>query len=200
MNTLRSLLIIALFGATACGKKSFETAQPSVEEPPVIIDPIGPNGEVCPRYDLIVVATDQRQAHRNYKFIYNSEMKKTATEGEIEITFNQDSSTRRYTLCSGDYVNTVVSPSLKPLNVTESLTKEVTINVGRICSMQLPLQQTTIQVVDAANGKILFDEQKLRQQIGSCEFGYTSAGQAMRDQLVQFAHGAVDLKAALCNK
>ena len=127
-------------------------------------------------------------------------MKKTTTEGEIEITFNQDSPTRRYTLCSGTYVNTIVSPNLLPLNVTESLTKEVTINVGRLCSAQMPLQQTTIQVVDAANGKILFDEQKLRQQIGSCEFGYTSAGQAMREQLLQFAHGTVDLKAALCNQ
>lgn len=200
MKTLKSLLIIALFGVTACGKKSFETAGAIPSEDPPIVDPVDPTGEECPRYDLIVVSTDQRQAHRNYRFIYNSEMKKTATEGEIDITFNQDSSTRRYTLCSGDYVNTIVSPSLKPLNVTESLTKEVTINVGRLCSMQMPLQQTTIQVVDAATGKMLFDEQKLRQQIGSCEFGYTSSGQAMREQLVQFSHGTVDLKAAVCNQ
>ena len=61
MSTFKILIFASTFLATvSCGKKSFETEQPSVEEPPII----EPTGEECPRYDLIVVATDQRQAHR----------------------------------------------------------------------------------------------------------------------------------------
>lgn len=203
MKTNWMILVLLLVAATACAKKTFEAqSNPYSQDDQFgddddIVDPIDPNGEECPRYDLIVDSTDQQNARRNYRFIYNSEMKKTSTQGEIGITFHKNSSSVNYTLCSGEYKNTTVLTNFKPLNATEDLTKQLVRNVGQVCTMVMPSQQTTISVVDAANGKVLFNEQKFRQDMG-CEFGYTAIGQQLRAQLIQFAHGVVDLKASLC--
>ena len=61
-------------------------------------------------------------------------------------------------------------------------------------------KQQTIKVIDSANGNILFDEEELRANVGACAFGYTAEGEALRQQIIQFAHGVVDQKAASCNK
>jgi hypothetical protein len=198
------LFVVLISATTACGKKTFEASNPSTQDDHFgddddIIDPIDPTGEECPRYDLVVDSTDENSARRNYRFIYNSEMKKTATQGEIDVTFHKNSPSVRYTLCSGGYTNTSIATGLKPLNATEELTKQLVRHVGQVCAMVMPLQQTTISVVDSANGKVLFNEQKFRQDMG-CEFGYTAAGQSLRAQLIQFSHGVVDAKASSCNR
>ncbi len=198
------LFVVLIAATTACGKKTFEASNPSTQDDHFgddddIIDPVDPTGEECPRYDLIVDSTDQNLARRNYRFIYNSEMKKTSTQGEIDVTFHKNSSSVRYTQCSGGYTNTSILTGFKPLNATEELTRQLVRNVGQVCTMMVPLQQTTISVVDAANGRVLFNEQKFRQDMG-CEFGYTTTGQNLRAQLIQLAHGVVDSKASVCNQ
>jgi hypothetical protein len=185
----------------SCGPKSFESLQRSQDddrfgEEDVIIDT-----EIqCPRYDLIVDSTDQTRASRNYHFVYNSEMKLNATQGEIEVIFNQNSNAVNYTQCSGAANNTSVMTSLKPLDVTEALSKEVAVYVDRVCTMMVPQQSESIKVVDVATNKVLFDEAKIKASIGGCEFGYTAEGQILRAQIIQFSHGVVDQKAAVCNK
>lgn len=206
----KTLLVLIVLGlaVTACGKKSFESTQlagdsgddnfDDYNDDDVINPPPGDDDDdtvVCPRYDLIIVSTDQDSARRNYRFNFNSEMKQTTAQGEIDITFQ----TNRYANCSGEVINNNVATNLKPLNLTEDLTKQVAINVGRMCAQMVPRQQQTIRVVDTATGKVLFDEQKLRQTIGACEFDYTTTGQNIRNQLIQLAHTIADRKAAPCN-
>lgn len=201
-------LIVLSFAVTACGKKSFESSQLAEGggddnfddyNDDDVINPPPPNDDdgnvVCPRYDLIIDSTDQSTARRNYRFNFNSEMKQTTAQGEIDIIFQ----TNRYANCSGEVRNNNIATNLKPLNLTEDLTKQVVINVGRVCALMVPQIQQTIRVIDTATGKVLFDEQKLRQTIGSCEFGYTTAGQNIRNQLIQFANAIADRKAAPCN-
>ena len=169
----------------------------------VIVDPPGDDDDdetvVCPRYDLVVVATDSSRASRNYRFVFNSEMKQTATQGDIEITFQKNSSSVPYTMCSGEFINTSIMPSFKPLDATEEITKQIVIYPGRSCTTQYPEKQETILVVDAANSRVLFDENKFRNDLGACAFGYTATGESLRQQIIQFAQSAVDAKAARCN-
>ena len=203
---LKTLTLCLLgFGLTACAAKSFETTSPSVTdddifEPPVTDDDddiiVDPNPVVCPRYDLVVDSVDQQTAHRNFHFNFNSEMKMNSTEGEIDVVFQQDSSSIRYTRCSGEFTNTAVMPTLKPLDITQELTKKILISNGRICAM--PRSYSTIRVIDTATGRTLFDEQVFRQQNGACEFGYTAEGQELRRQLIVFSQTIVDIKAAAC--
>ncbi len=210
----KTLLLLVAFGltVTACGKKSFETTQFAEDGGgdgnlddnfddynDDVINPPPPNGDddsvVCPRYDLIVDSTDQTTARRNYRFNFNSEMKQTTAQGEIDITFQAN----RYASCSGEVANNNIATNIKPLNLTEDLTRQIVINVGRMCALVVPQKQETIRVIDTATGRVLFDEQKLRQTIGTCEFGYTTTGQNIRNQLIQMAHSIADRKAAPCN-
>ena len=200
------ILCVVGFGFTACANKSFETTSPSVSEddifePPtpidddddIIVDPV-----VCPRYDLIVDSVDQETAYRNFRFNFNSEMKMTTTQGEIDVVFQQDSSSVRYTRCSGSFLNTTIMSGLKPLDITQELTKQILISHGKVCATVMPVRYSTIRVIDSATGRNLFDEQILRQQNGACEFGYSTTGQDLRRQLIDFSRAVVDAKAAAC--
>jgi hypothetical protein len=209
--TLKLMLkILILFGLgcgfTACANKSFETASPIVSDddifqPPtptdddddIIVNPV-----VCPRYDLIVDSVDQQTAHRNFRFNFNSEMKMTATQGDIDVVFRQDSSSVRYTRCSGSFFNTAIMPGLKPLDITQELTKQILISHGKVCATVMPVRYSTIRVIDSTTGRNLFDEEILRQQNGACEFGYSTSGQDLRRQLIEFSRAVVDVKAAAC--
>ncbi len=209
------LLVICLigFGLNGCANKSFEAASPSVgdedifQPPPIgddddVIDDdliVDPDPLVCPRYDLIVDSVDQQSAHRNYRFVYNSEMKMTSTQGDIDVTFQQNSSSTNYTQCSGSFTNTAISTGLKPLDITQELTKQILISHGKVCATVMPVRSSTIRVIDSATGRTLFDEQVFRQQNGACEFGYTLEGQDLRRQLIEFSRAIVDIKAASCN-
>lgn len=206
---LKILLLCAIgFGFTACANKSFETASPSVSDddifqPPTPTDDdddiiIDPEPLVCPRYDLIVDSVDQQTAHRNFRFNFNSEMKMNATQGEIDVVFQQDSSSIRYTQCSGGFTNTAIMPGLKPLDITQELTKQILISHGKLCNTPAIVRYSTIRVIDSATGRTLFDEQVFRQQNGACEFGYSTSGQELRRQLIDFSRAIVDVKAAAC--
>jgi hypothetical protein len=205
---LKILILCAVgCGLSACANKSFETASPSVNDddifrPPTPIDDdddIIVNPVVCPRYDLIVDSVDQQTAHRNFRFNFNSEMKMTATQGEIDVVFQRDSSSVRYTRCSGSFLNTAIMPGLKPLDITQELTKQILISHGKVCATVMPVRYSTIRVIDSATGRNLFDEEIFRQQNGVCEFGYTTEGQELRRQLIDFSRAIVDVKAAACN-
>lgn len=199
-----TLCLLAL-SLGACANKSFETASPSVTDDDIFIPPtttdddddvITPPPVVCPRYDLVVDSVDLQTPYRNFQFVFNSEMKMTSTQGEIDVIFHQNSSSIQYTRCSGEFTNTAIMPSLKPLDVTQELTKQIVISHGRVCAA--PRHYSTIKVIDSANGRVLFDEQVFRQQNGACEFGYTTEGQQLRRQLVDFSQAIADIKAAAC--
>jgi hypothetical protein len=203
MKMLTVLIVAISIGLVGCGSKSFESLQRSQDD-----DQFGDNGGddiindviQCPRYQLVVDSVDQTQASRNYRFLFNSEMKMSAAQGETEIIFNQNSSTVNYTQCSGFLNNLSVMTSLKPLDVTEALSKQVAIHVDRVCTMMIPSRYESIKVIDVATGKNLFDEAKIKATIGGCEFDYTPEGQVLRSQIIQLSHGAADQKATGCNK
>ncbi len=210
LNLKLKILILCAVGCgfTACANKSFETASPSVTEedifdPPVPTDDdddiiVNPDPIICPRYDLIVDSVDQQTAHRNFRFNFNSEMKMNATQGDIDVVFQQDSSSVRYTRCSGSFLNTAIMPALKPLDITQELTKQILISHGKVCATVMPVRYSTIRVIDSVTGRTLFDEQIFRQQNGACEFGYSTSGQELRRQLIDFSRAIVDVKAAAC--
>ncbi len=208
MNLKLKILILCVVGCgfTACANKSFESASPSVTDedifdPPtptdddiiVISDPVA-----CPRYDLIVDSVDQQTAYRNFRFNFNSEMKMTAAQGDIDIVFQLDSPSIKYTRCSGAFNNTSVMTGLKPLDITQELTKQILISHGKVCATPAVVRYSTIRVIDSATGRTLFDEQVFRQQNGACEFGYSTSGQELRRQLIDFSRAIVDIKAASC--
>lgn len=204
MKTPLLLLIFLSAIFMGCGKKTFESnlsdsQTPIPVDPGIVIDP-PVDGNECPRYDLVVDSSHQSVAHRNYRFVFNSEMKKTSTQGVINVHYLQDSSTVHFTRCSGNYQNTMVMVSLKPLDVTEELTRQMVIDHNQSCPAVAPQQLETIRVLDGVTGRVLFDEQTFRQSAGACQFGYTALGRQLRSQLIQLATGVVDLKAAACHQ
>ncbi len=210
MKNLFFILLSLGLLVSGCAEKSYNSFSPISSEDDnfgddddVIVDPDDDDDDgvvVCPRYDLVVISSDTITASRNYKFVFNSEMKQTTTQGKIDVTFNKDSSTVHYIQCSGAVTNTTVLPSFKPLDATEDITKQIAIYPGRSCTTQIAQKQETIRVIDSANGEILFDEEEFRAKVGACAFGYTADGEVLREQILQFARGVVDNAASSCHK
>lgn len=153
----------------------------------------------CPRYDLVVKSSDSNTPRLNYKFTFNGEVRQLSTQGNIHVQFLKDG-TNKYTQCSRNFSNTAFSTNLKPLKALELLTGEITITHDRVCTLQLPLRSTTLQVIDAANGNVLWDEQNIKTSIGFCEFGYSSEGQLLRSQIVDLADQISQNIADACTK
>jgi hypothetical protein len=156
--------------------------------------------EVCPRYDIVIISKHQNINKLNYKFTFNAEMDQKSTEGDIKVKFNKDDGAVHLTQCSGSFVNTMYRKNMKPLNVIENLTGEIVINHGMSCPTVMPVRSTIFKVIDAATGEALYDEQKLINEIGSCEFGYTEAGNDMRNKVLNLADDVVSDMASACNK
>lgn len=154
---------------------------------------------ICPRYDLVVKSSHDDNSKLNYKFNYNGELKHTSIQGNIDVLFLKDG-VKKFTQCSGAFINTNILKTLEPLKVAEKLTGEIAINHGMSCVAMLPVRTTHLQVVDSASGKILWDEKSIIQQIGACEFGYTEEGIELRSQLIDLADKVVNKMASDCNK
>lgn len=198
------ILVISALLAIHCSNKNFDTAQLNSTTENPVDEPLDlededevEEGEVCPRYDLIVKSTDKRIKRLNFKFTFNAEVKQNTTQGKSHVLFLQDDTTK-YTQCSSEYTNTAFSVNLKPLKAVEALTAEVVLNHGRLCNM--PLRTTVLQVVDSATSKVLWDEQDIIDQIGACEFGYTDEGNVLREQIISFTDQVVNTLADACNK
>ncbi len=140
----------------------------------------------CPRYDLIVKSSHVSTDKLNYKLTFNGETLQKSTQGNIKVQFLKDGA-KKYTKCSGDFINTLHYPHLKPLKAVEAMTAEIVINHSRVCHTGMPQRVTGIQVFDAATGQKLWDEIKLRGQIGACAYGYTEEGSRLRSNLLSFA-------------
>lgn len=154
---------------------------------------------ICPRYDLVVKSTHENTKKLNYLFTFNGELKHNSTQGEIDVIFLKDG-VNKFTQCSGAYTNTTLATTLNPLKAVESLTSEVVINHGVSCPTVMPVRTTLIQVIDSATNEILWDEKEMIDFIGSCEYGYTEEGTALRNQILGLADGVVNTMAAACTK
>lgn len=157
------------------------------------------DGLICPRYDLVVKSSHANNKKLNFKFNYNGEIKNTSVQGKINVLFLKDG-VKKFTQCSGEYTNTTISKAMLPLRVVEKLTSQVVITHGITCAAMIPERLTSLQVIDTATGGVLWDEKKLRDELGACEFGYTEEGTALREKILGLADGVVDQMAAACTK
>lgn len=202
--TLLALLLVN------CGNKKFtsDSVQPSIDllEDEFIIDDDGEtiadddttdddDGDdddddttdpYCPRYDLVVKSSHISTKRLTYKFIFNAEVNQFSNEGQINVQFLEDGA-KKFTECSGEYTNTAHYLTLKPLKAIEQLTREIMLDYSKSCAAVMPERLTSIQVIDSANGNILWDEQKLKNRFGDCAFGYTDEGTEIRNSIIGFS-------------
>lgn len=208
MRTLL-LLLLTVF-AVGCGKVKFDNDKiKEIIDQGIDLgggddndddDDNGDDDLYCPRYDLVVKSTHLNNKKMNYKFTFNGEVQQKSTEGDIKVRFLQDSASVRYTQCSGSFTNTSITPNLKPLQAVEDLTAEIEITHGVSCPTVVPERTTYIQVIDSATNSVMWDEKELIDYIGSCEFGYSSAGMDLRDKIMKLSDGVVKAMADSCNK
>ncbi len=181
-----------------CGGKNFSanTQNPSQDDDDnIVIDDQddGGDGEVCPRYDLVITSTHTTNKKLNFKYTFNGEMTFTAIKSGAEHKIQFTNS--KFSSCSGNYTNTTIQKNLVPLQALEDLTGTVLITTGAACVTSPRI--TTIKVIDGANGNLLYDESEMRDQLG-CEYGYTTDGQALRTKLLNLADGVANAKGAAC--
>jgi len=207
------LLVLASLLLVNCGGKNFSGSAPQKsqddnlftdddflddnndDDDDDIPDIADPEDEICPRYDVVVKSTHKKNERLNFNFTFNGEMTFKATAGDIKIQFSK----AKYSSCSGSYTNTSIQTALVPLQAVEDLTSEILITHDAACAAVVPDRVVTISVVDSATSQVLFSEQTLRNEIGSCEFSYTSTGLALRNKIVGLADGVANAKGAACN-